>query len=158
MRRCCSSPSGSHYSTPDPAFERARGKEHLAPLDLIVGQSLMRAELIVAAGVFFVWLGVSSANPMFPRFNRPSIFRGTWGEPFFGLVTLSILAGAISLLVWSFANITWYVNLLVLVGALVISENLVRVLPAFFVGSALAPVVAATGLVILHNLAWFSLR
>lgn len=52
----------------------------------------MPVEASVALAVFFTYLGVYSSNPMFPRHNRPVVFRGTAGEALFGVVTLIILA------------------------------------------------------------------
>lgn len=116
----------------------------------------MYAELIVATGVFFSCLGVMSAEPMFPLINRPVIFRGKWGEWFFTLVTALIFLGALSLLIWSFLNVTWYVNLLVLVGSFLLSAFAIQLLPPFLIHSAFGPSIAAVGLIALHHLAWFS--
>ena len=91
---------------------------------------------------------------MFPRFNRPEVFRGRWGELLFGIVTLFIFLGGISTLVWSFLNITWYVSLLVIIVAFAVSIPMIQFLPALFTGSALSPIAAAIGLLALHYVAW----
>ena len=114
----------------------------------------MRAEGAVALCVFFACLGVFTANPMFPRLNRPEVFRGNWGEAFFGVVTLVVLLAGLWTLVRAFLNITWYVNILLIIGTLVVSSNLIRIFPAWFTNSALAPIVAAIGLVVTHSVHW----
>ena len=114
----------------------------------------MPTEVAVLLSVFFVCLGVYTANPMFPRHNRPEIFRGTWGEAFFGMITLVILLGGLWTLVRSFLNITWYINLILLVGAFSLSTVAVRLLPALFTATALAPIMGVVGLVFVHYFLW----
>ena len=116
----------------------------------------MRAELIVALGVFLAWLGMYSIGDMVPRINRPRIFRGKWGEGAFGGMALSVAIFSVSMLVWSFLHIAWYINVPILIGALVVSILAVKFLPIIFVDSVLAPITAAFGLAILHYIAWFS--
>jgi hypothetical protein len=115
----------------------------------------MRAELIVFLGTCLVSLGVFSANPMFPIYNRPAIFRGGWGAPFFALITMGIMLGAISLLIWSFKEVTWYINILVIAGSVAVFSFVYGLLPSILRESAFGPLLAFGGLLVLHYIAWF---
>ena len=113
----------------------------------------MRPELIVAVGVFLACLGVTTATPMFPAFNRPAVFRGKWGESAFMVTNLVLVAGTIGTILYSFINLTWYVSILLLVGALVVSSFIIQFVPAAIRQSAAGPIIAALGFVALRGFA-----
>jgi hypothetical protein len=110
----------------------------------------MRAELIVVLGTCLVSLGVFSANPMFPIYNRPKIFRGGWGAPFFAIVTTGITLSALLLLVWSFKEVTWYINILVIIGSITVFSYVYGFLPIILRESAFGPLLAFLGLLVLQ--------
>jgi hypothetical protein len=117
------------------------------------GGFMMRPELIVFLAVIFSCLGVHTTNPMFPVSNRPQVLRGKWGETFFIGIMSSILTGGASLLIWSFINVTWYVNILLIVGSLAVFVY--PLLPIVLTGSAVGSIVSAIALLFLSNWAWF---
>lgn len=115
----------------------------------------MRAELIVFLSACLVSLGVFSSNPMFTISNRPAIFRGGWGAPFFGLVIMGIMLGTVSLAIWSFKEVIWYINILVIVGSIAVFSYVYSLLPTMLRESALGPILAFIGLLVLHYIVWF---
>ena len=116
----------------------------------------MRPELLVALAVFFSYMGASTASPMFSQDNCPKFFSGSGGQGLFMAVNSVIVLGSLSLLVWSFLHVSWYINVLILLGAMALTQSILRVLPTKFVRSAAAPVCAAVALCVLHRAAWFS--
>lgn len=120
------------------------------------GVGFMRPELTICAAVWFCGLGVFSAAPMFPAINRPGLFRGRWGELLFLAINTTVIGSSVSLLLWSFLNVTWYITILVIVGSGSIFSVVYRFLPPILVCSALAPFVSAVGLLFLHRFTWFT--
>ena len=114
----------------------------------------MAPELIVMLGFCLASLGVFSANPMFPIYNRPKIFRGAWGEPFFALLTFITMISTASLFVWGFMKVIWYINILIVVGSVVVFSWIYQLLPLLFSQSAIAVIVSAVGLLIIDYLIW----
>jgi hypothetical protein len=115
----------------------------------------LRPELIVFLAVWLCFLGVYSAAPMFPAFNRPVLFRSRRGELLFFAVNTTVIIASLSLLLWSFLHITWYIDLLLIVGSGAIFSGVYRFLPPILTCSAFGPIVSALGLLFLHNFAWF---
>lgn len=118
----------------------------------------MRAELVVFLATVCACLGVYTTNPMFPMHNRPEVFRGTRGDLFFTGVVFSILIAGGSLLVWSFLAITWYVNLLLIVGSMAVFAVAYPLLPMMLTRTAIGSIVSAVALVFLSHWAWFGHR
>jgi hypothetical protein len=116
---------------------------------------MMRPELIVFLAVVFSCLGVYTTNPMFPRSNRPEVFRGKWGETFFTGIVFSILIGGGSLLIWSFLNVTWYINILLIAGSLAVFMYVYPFFPIVLTGTAVGSIISAIALLFLSNWAWF---
>lgn len=112
-------------------------------------------ELLVMICCCFATLGVQSANPMFDRFNRPVLFRGRYGEHLFAFICLITVLSSISTLIWSFASITWYINILLIAGSVSIFDYISNFLPPTLTQSAVGPIVAAIGLLIAQYLMWF---
>lgn len=111
-------------------------------------------EIIVITGSFASYMSARSTNPMFAEYNRPLIFSGKWGVPFFFALTALIFILSLSLLVWSFIEITWYVNICLIIGALSLSTYIYRFIPNFITGSALGPILSVILLDFLNYLAW----
>lgn len=114
----------------------------------------MQPEIVIVVAACLCCLGVLSAEPMFPISNRPEIFRGS-GQILFAAVNFAITVSSLSLLIWSFTKITWYVNIGLIVGALFGAAIVFQFLPAILRESAIGPFVSAIGLIVLHNWAWF---
>jgi hypothetical protein len=112
-------------------------------------------ELILILTVFLFVFGVHSTTKCIPILDRPGLFLGRWGEGFFLAVCLSIPLLTLSLVVWSFIQITWYVNIMLLIGTAVVASIALYFLPVILVFSALGPIISTIGLIILHNIAWF---
>ncbi len=91
---------------------------------------------------------------MIERWNRPELFRGKAGELLFGVANLLVIFGSISLIVWSFMHVTWYVAAGLMIAGVVVGRVAVSVLPFVFM-SALGPLLAAGGIIVLHYIAWF---
>src|SRR5712691_10420621 len=103
----------------------------------------MRPELTPLLLGALAFIAASSATPMFERWNRPELFRGKGGELLFGVMNLLILGGSISLLVWSFMHVTWYVAAGLIIAGVVVGRVAIRALPLVFM-SALGPLLAAS--------------
>lgn len=114
----------------------------------------MKPELVISLGTTLVAFGVSTLNPMFPTYNRPRIFRGKWGELLFFFIATFYFIGAISLLIWSFMNISWYVNILVIAGTLTLFSFLFNLIPSVIRMTAIGPIIAFWGLLIMHYVLW----
>ena len=93
---------------------------------------------------------------MFPSQRRPAVYRGERGEVLFSLVTFSILVGSISIAIWAFVHMTWYVSLFVLVVAFAATAFIIKRFLFIIVGFPSTPITAAIGLVVLQYFAWFS--
>jgi hypothetical protein len=105
----------------------------------------------------FAYIGAASATPMFEPFNRPEIFRRGFGEALFGVLNLIIFIGSVSLIVWSFIHVTWYVAAGLLVAGVVAGTFACRIMPLFLM-SAMGPLIAGLAILSLHYLAWFSAK
>ena len=117
----------------------------------------MQPEVTISIGVFLGVVGVMSAQPMFSILNRPNLFRGKWGEIFFFVVTSAVWFFGLSLVVWSFTKVTWYINIPLLIGAFILSGVIIYpLLPGFLRATAVGPIFSGIGLAVLHNWTWFS--
>ena len=67
----------------------------------------------------------------------------------------SILIGGGSLLIWSFLNVTWYINILLIAGSVAVFVFAYPLLPIVLTGSAVGSIVSAIALLFLSNWAWF---
>ncbi len=97
---------------------------------------------------------VYTANPMFPRFNRPEVFRGSWGNPFFGTLIASVILLSISGVIWIFATFSWWLAVLLIAGSVVLGDQSHIRLPPFLTDSALVLIGGTVGLIALHWIAW----
>lgn len=114
----------------------------------------MKTEIVPLLVGFAFCVGALSVRPMLERFNRPAIFLGGWGESFFGALRLVIIPGSISLVVWSFIHVTWYVAAGLLVGGAVAGSFACRTFPLPFM-TALGPILSGAIIIVLHRLTWF---
>ena len=111
--------------------------------------------------IAFLLIGFSSAALIDWHLSgdRPLIFStlGILGNILDLGSTLVIVAGGLSLIVWSFAKLSWYLPIVFFVGSMVVVQ-VVSVPPIVraFVTSALTPLLGAAGIVLLHWLTWFA--
>ena len=61
----------------------------------------------------------------------------------------------VSLVIWSFKEVTWYINILVIVGSVAVFSYVYNFLPMILRESALGPILAFVGLLVLHYIVWF---
>jgi hypothetical protein len=116
--------------------------------------SLQMKPTIVPLLVGFAFsVGAFSAEPMIERFNRPAMFREKWGEAFFYALGFTTLTGSVSLVVWSFIHVTWYIAMGLLVTGGIAATLACRWLPIPFM-TALGPILAAMNILVLHYWAW----
>lgn len=113
----------------------------------------MKAEVIIIVGTLLTLLGVNTSNVMFPYYNRPKIFRGKWGNLFFFVINTGIILGTMSLLIWSFKEVTWYISVFLIFGCVLFFSLIFHFLP-IFLRSALGPIFSSLGLLILHYIMW----
>lgn len=114
----------------------------------------MKAEWLVILSSCCWALGMYTVRPILPIYNRPEIYRGTWGTLFFTIVTAGITFGSISLLIWSFLNVKWYITILLVIGSLFVFALLYRFIPLIIRESAFGSIIAFVGFVILNYAAW----
>lgn len=114
----------------------------------------MSNELIVIASTLFTMFGAYTMNPMFPSYNRPFIFQGEWGEPFFMAVNTFFFILPGSLLIWSFLNVKWYVVIMLIMGSMSLADFLTIRLRRCFFSTIFPPLLSLAGLIVLNYLAW----
>jgi len=111
--------------------------------------------MTVVLAVFLSVVGVTSITPMFPSFNRPHWLRGSFGDFFVGLVGLANFGFGISVVVWSFTEISWYIDIALVFGAFVVSSIVYLFLPAIIRFTLFGPLISGVWLTVLHNTVWF---
>ena len=82
---------------------------------------------------------------------------GLIGQIFLLATRLSVIVAGLSLIVWSFINLPWYLPIVLLIAIPAVVRTVSR--PdaiRMWVTSALTPLVTATGLIALHWLTWFA--
>lgn len=91
--------------------------------------------------------------------ERPPVIwqLGTLGELILAVVRWSVIIAGLSLIVWSFANLPWYLPIVLYFAIFASVRKISR--PAAirqWVASALTPPLTAAGLIVLHWFTWFA--
>jgi len=113
--------------------------------------SFVATLLISLAGEAFIEWHLSGERPMI--FANLGIL-GDLLDTGSGLV---VVAGGLSLIVWSVLKLTWYLPILFYIASLVLVRIVSKPLPIrVIVTSAVIPPVCAAGIIALHWLTWFA--
>ena len=122
--------------------------------NFVGGVEIMAPQLIIILASCFITLGVYSSNSMFPVYKRPLIFRTRFGDLMFFIIVTIVAVGGVALVIWSFLHIPWYIDIFLIIGSMLGFSLWYGFLPAFLRESALGPIVAAIGLLVLNCFAW----
>lgn len=95
-------------------------------------------------------------NPMFPDYNRPGIFSGKWGNAFFMGLGFWLMVLPLILLIWSFINITWYINVFLIAGSFAVTDICLRLFRNILLSTAFSPILSFIVLAILNAIAWLN--
>lgn len=93
--------------------------------------------LIVNSVAFYI--GMRGSVVMFSKYNRPPLFRN---ELFFFAVNTALIFFFAGSIIWSFFHYNWYVSLLIVLGTLILSPFIIRILPKFITESAVSLILA----------------
>lgn len=119
----------------------------------------MEPELRIILSTVFTSIGQTTLKPMFHPTHgecyRPGIFIGKWGEAFLSAIGFLYVVLPISLLVWSFINVIWYMVIVLVIGSFVVSKSLMLIFPRLLLSTVISPLLSLAFLCCLHNSAWF---
>lgn len=116
----------------------------------------MNPTMIFILTMFTASIGQVSILPMMPMHNRPLIFMGQTGDKRFHLLQMAMIVLTLSMVVWSFINVGFFLTVILAIVCLLICPIIIRlVFPALFLATALAPIVSAVGLFIINIAVWF---
>jgi len=109
----------------------------------------MQIKILVFVNSLLFCLGINTFNAVYPRYNRPEIFRN---EQVFFLFATLLFFSYVGFIVWSFFKITWYVDALIIIATFIISPFLLTLMPNSLTRTALGLIVPAILIPILFYL------